>query len=957
MRPAPWVCLVATLPALAQSTGVTTADLQGAILDGVTHRPVGGAAVRLRRLATGAVVTQTADAAGAFHLRLLPVGRYELEVAAPGYAPRRMPELELHLGATRAVEVVLPPIAEAAVTVESTHPLLDPANTQVAALVDQQAIQNLPINRRTYQDFSLTTPLVTTGNPAVANPGSGSSNLVFAGITPRQNNFLVDGLDNNDLGGGAVRQTFSQEAIQEFQVITDGFSAEFGRAAGGVLNIVTKAGGNEVQGSTFFFERPGSLDARAPQGTGTRDYRQHQYGASLGGPILKDRLFYFVAVERMEARDENQVTLDPATLAALGAGGFPNPGGAQGFTQRDSSAFLRLDYDQSASSRWTFRFNLGSAEDGNQIPWGGLTARSAGGARRTTDRGYALAHQWTPSATLLNDFRLLYGVRSNAFESLDDTGGVGVQILGTATVGTSRLTPQDSHVTYRHLADTVTLLAGNHTVKAGVDLLASVNEATVPQNFAGLHIFAALPTLGLPTSLLAFQVGVPAAFVQSFGDPHLRFSAAYDSAFLQEEWQATPALLLKVGLRYDRQRLPAFPEAPAYQALENPPATVDPTYGPTRLPDGPIPYSQLFRAHRTWSDQRLSPRLAFSWHPDPGWKVSGGYGEFAGSVLLGPLYGTLLFNGSAIQTVIQTLQDPPAQSSLAAWAQPGHRYAALPTGPQTLTLPGEQGLPFTRQANLAFEWTPRPDLRVGLDLVHSRGYGFTNARDVNAYVVYDNGGTPVVRRPDLRFTSIVLTEGSGESRYLAQSLSVSWKPRESLSLQASYTHSKTEDNYVDFTSDFKAQDTFDVGSEWGPSYQDQTHRLSASGVWRTSSQAGPWARDWTLAFIGRFASGRPYTKVLGYDQNLNGDATSDRPAGLGRNSERGPSTRNLDLRIARSFPVGAARLELRVEVFNCFNTTNVWLVQNDLSAATPPYGAPIAYGPKRQFQFGARLTF
>ncbi|HJW34329.1 MAG TPA: carboxypeptidase regulatory-like domain-containing protein [Holophagaceae bacterium] len=949
--------LAASLPLLAQSTGVTTADLQGAVQDGSSRKALPGAEVRVQRRSTGETFLQKADGGGRFHLRLLPVGLYDLEVRAPGFNPRRIPGLSLNVGATRGVEVALAPIAETSVAVEATHPMLDPSNTQVSALVDQRAIQNLPINRRTYQDFSLTTPQVTTGNPAVASAGSGSSNLVFAGVTPRQNNFLVDGLDNNDLGGGAVRQSFSQEAIQEFQVVTDGFSAEYGRAAGGVLNIVTKSGGNTFSGSTFFFERPGSLDARAPQGTGTREYRQHQYGASVSGPLVKDRLYYFVAVERMEARDENQVTIDPAALAALDSGGFPTAGGPQGFSQRDSSAFLRLDYDQSPTSRWSLRFNLGSALDENQLPWGGITARSAGGSRRTTDRGYALSHQWTPSATLLNDFRFLYGVRSNTFESLDATGGVGVVILGTATVGTNRLAPQDAHVQYRHLVDTVTLLAGDHTLKAGVDLLSSVNEATVPQNFAGVQIFAALPTLGIPTALMAFQFGVPAAFVQSFGDPHLRFSAAYDSAFLQEEWQATPALLLKAGLRYDRQRLPTFPEAAAYQALDNPPATVDPTYGPTRLPDGPHPYSRLMHAHRTWTDARLSPRLAFSWHPDAHWKLYGGAGEFAGSVLLGPLYGTQLFNGTNIQTVIQTLQDPPAQSSLAAWAQPGHRYASVPAGPQTLTVPGEQSLPHTRQLNLGLEWTPRPDLRVALDLVKSKGASFNNARDVNAFVVYDNGGTPVLRRPDLRFSSVILTDGTGESRYLAQSLSLTWKPREAFSLQASYTHSKTEDNYIDYTTDYKAQDTFDVGSEWGPSSQDQTHRAVVSGVWMSSSQAHAWARDWTLAFIARYASGRPYTRLLGYDQNLNGDATSDRPVGLGRNTETGPSTRNLDLRIARSFPLGATRLELRAEVFNCFNTTNVLLQQNDLSSTTPAYGSPIAYGPKRQFQFGARLTF
>jgi hypothetical protein len=230
---------------------------------------------------------------------------------------------------------------------------------------------------------------------------------------------------------------------------------------------------------------------------------------------------------------------------------------------------------------------------------------------------------------------------------------------------------------------------------------------------------------------------------------------------------------------------------------------------------------------------------------------------------------------------------------------------------------------------------------------------------VNAFQVYTNPATSqqVLRRPDLRYSTLNRVDGSGHADYDGQSLSWTWKRNEQSLLNASYTHSRAEDNFTDWTSDFTPQNTFDPASEWGPSLQNQSHRLSIAAVWAMGHQGSPLRRDWTFSGILHWASGRPFTRLVGADANYDGDGTSDRPAGSGRNSEATPSTATVDLRASRTFIFSGSKLEILLDVFNLFNRSNVRQVQNVHASITPPYGTPIRYGPKRQLQFGVRYSF
>ncbi|MDP2877077.1 MAG: TonB-dependent receptor, partial [Holophaga sp.] len=543
-----------------------------------------------------------------------------------------------------------------------------------------------------------------------------------------------------------------------FQVIAAAASVEYGRALGGTINAITKRGANDFQGSVFYFQRPGSLEARAPGGVETTSMRQHQFGATAGGAILKDRLFYFVAVERLDLRNQNVVTIDPFVAQMIRSSGFSLETGSLPTQERATSIFARLDFTQNATSQWMFSVAQGTEFNDNQIPWGGLVARSSGGSRETANLSLALTHQWQPTSQLINEVRILHTTRDNRLRSLDENGTVQVELQGTAIFGTQRLTPQDTLTTYQQLVDTLTWISGKHTVKAGVDLMATHNRGRAQQNFGGYYVFAALPPLGINTPLEAFLApnpfggtGLPAAFVQAFGSSATSFRTDAQSVFLQDEWQLHPRFQLRVGLRYERERIPTFTDAPDYAALANPPAIVDPTWGPVRLPDGPYAYSSLLRPTLNWTGSHLLPRVSFNWQVGEGLRIFGSMGSYAGSTNLAPVFGTRVINGRDQVGIMRTIYDPIMQGPWIAWASAdglaaNRRYTTPPPGSRVITIPGEYHLPLQRQESLGAEWSPRPGMRLSLDLLHGKAEGLMNVRDVNAVVNF--GGLP--RRPDLR---------------------------------------------------------------------------------------------------------------------------------------------------------------------------------------------------------------
>lgn len=997
----------------AQSTGVTTADLRGQVR-APGGAPVPKAVVRLTQDATNQVRVLTTDAGGGYAFRLLPPGSYTLSVEAPSFQAKRIREIVLRIANTTELNVDLSPVeAQATVEVVGEATLVDPTRTQVSTVIDNNLINNLPINRRRFEDFSLTTPGVTTANSPDNGGAAANSGLVFAGVNPRLNNVMVDGLDNNDVSTGSVRTTFSQEAVQEFQVVTNGFSAEYGRAAGGTVNVVTKSGGNQFGGTFFYFRRDGKIDAKRPLSSSESQLKQNQYGATVGGAIKQDKLFYFVSVERFQKDDANNVTIDPATASTiLQRTGFRVSQGLVPFVENVTTGIVKLDWAQSDTSRWSYRFTWAKEYNENQLEWGGLTDRSAGGARRIEDRSGSLSHLWNASARFVNDFRLLYSLRDHELISLDETKGPYIEILGAATFGTQRFLPQVRTEKTYQVSDTGSLFFDKVTLKLGLDLMRTNIQGSLPLNFSGIYRFQAIP--GFANGIAALNAanpyggfGMPAAFVQGFGDDYLDFDVNYYSAFAQLDWQATPKFTLKVGVRYDREDLPAFKDTADYDWLDQAHDTLVPGLGPIALSsgtigsvagatgatatgNGPYDFAALRRHSNDWSSSKVSPRISFTWQASPVTRVYGGYGVFVGRTQLGPYGAVYLSNGTDLQTVGRR-----APNTFASWASAdggaNRRYQTFATalgnpvkGGKVLLLPGDYEAPETRQTNLGLEWSPRPSMKFTVDAVHSKGEHFMNVRDINSTIPvpsqYNPSASAPLRTPILSgptgipYSAIFRYDGTGESKFTSVTLGWAWQMRDVLSINASYAWSKAEDNYIDWLTQYAPQNTFDPAAEMGPSNHDQRHKATLSFVYNTKGMSSPWAKNWIISLIGKFSSGRPYSLWTGVDADYgilagtplgNGEglsAPADRPAGTKRNSESTPSATNVDLRLSRAFkPSPKIGIEAILEVFNLFNHYNVSRVQ---SFQTPPPGAPAFGAPivtsadaNRSVQMGVRFSF
>ncbi len=907
------LCLVSA-GLLAQATGTTTGDVRGTVTEesGSTVRDV---RVTATSRDTGLSRSDTTGSDGGYSLRLLPPAVYRITAERAGFQDLALEDIRVSLGSTTNLDLRLEigAVAES-LTVSARADLIDPAATDVSKTVGERKIRDLPINQRNFLAFALTTPGVVSDR----GPQSGAattSGFSINGQSPRYNNLLVDGLDNNDQAVGSVRSTFSQEAVQEYQVIQSPFAAEYGRAAGGIVNIVTRAGSNALHGSAFYFFRDERLSAdNFLTGAPTR-FEQHQYGASLGGPLRRDQLFFFAAAERLDVSDANVVTISDAAVVVIRASGFEVSNGEVPFDRDRNTYLLKLDWVPESSNTFSLRGTYSDETDENQQAWGGLVSRSGGGVRHIEDAALAVTGASILSSSLANELRGLYASRSHRLESLDESGGVSVTIPGVATFGTQRLLPQPRNTRIYQVFDAISLFGGRSSYKFGVDYVRTELEGRLPLYFAGYYVFGALPGL---TALEAFGAGVPQVFAQGFGDPAGADSTTLLGAFSQGEWSVGERFLLRLGLRYD---------------YENP---IDP------FPE---------------DSDNWSPRLSFSWGGGESWRLRGGVGRFYGVVPIGPAFAVGIEDGVRARTIVRTIQDGPSPAE--PWQLPDRRFATESQAgasivPVSVFRAGRFESVYSDQASVGFEKEIACRLLFNLDYLHVRGRKILIERDINPFV---DG-----RRPNPAFSEIFLYESAGNSWYDALTIGLQTRRGGQFETAAYYTYAEAEDDYIDW-SEGQPQDPLRRGSERGPAIHVPRHKAVLSAIHSTVGRPGPWwKRDWTVSVIAEYLVGLPYNELAGFDRNENGHLESDRPSGVGRNSRRLPDHFNVDVRIAKRVPVRGITLEGTVEVFNLFNRENVLEVNNVrfLNRELDPntvFGEPARVSDPRRIQLGARLSF
>ena len=981
-------------PARAQS-GAATADLAGVVRD-ESMGVLAGAIVTAINVETRLTRTTVSLADGRFLIATLPPGRYAVRVELTGFKPAALPDVDLTLGATVAVEAILQLGARTEeLTVTGTPPPVDVERTSLSAVIGRSQIDQLPTNGRNFIAFSLITPAVTVDRTPQQG-SSASSGLSFAGQRARSNNISVDGLDNNDPQVGSVRATFSQEAVREFQILSHWYSAEFGRASGGVVNIVTRSGTNTASARGFLFFRDDALNAREyfervdPAGTAVdvlkAPYRQNQFGATVGGPFLRDRTFYFASFERQAITANNFVTIDDRTPVTtfgqvrgtpaeiIRAAGFELETGHVPYRVESNQFLAKLDQNLSHGQTLSLRYNYAGNLNENIEPFGGIIARSRGGALDSTDHAAGGTYV-AVRGRLVNELRAQWAYRDQIVYALDplcgglcdreDQGGPTVEITGVASLGRQRFTPQLRNAYRLQVLDTVSVMAGPHVLKAGIDFnTVDQTKGTLPSHFGGRYIFAPLPAIsGLltepVTAIQAFALGVPAAYVQGYGNSSAVYRTGDLSLFVQDDWRMRHNLTIKLGLRYQTQFWPDW-------------EFNDPGLGVYRFP----------------SDRNdLAPRLAIAWDPAADRKTSihGSYGIFYDNQLTSVVGIANIIDGTqdGVRTLVVRLP-----GSIAAWQSPGRRLPEPTSAPPSLmlALDPRAETPYAHHASAGIDRELPGELSVSVVGLYSRGFRLIGTLDMNPIVASLGSGRRPLDVDGVAGTSASILQYTsyGRTWYRALVLTAQKRFGSDARVLASYTLSKAEDNSTDFQSAFIPEVLgqgrnpsdpeglpigFDPLSERGPTVGDQRHRFVASGMFFAPART-------QVAAIVTAASGAPFNILAGADLNGNGDGgafpsdrarrdPADPASSVSRNAGRLPAEATVDLRVSRRFDLGNGRrsVELIVDLFNLFNRTNIVDVNGVFGVGAFPaaplasYGQPLRTGPPRIVQVGARATF
>jgi hypothetical protein len=896
-------------------------DANGAALPGVT---VTAAAVE-----TGRRQTAVSDGEGRYRFPYVSVGAYVLNAEKDGFAPVSM-RLTVTLGQSLELPLRLSPsgLEESVVVTAAEAPSVETARTQVAETVVTREIGSLPLNGRNYLDLAALAPGVSRTNPTAnqrfpetsAVPGAG---LSITGQRFINNGFVVDGLSANDDAAGLAGTSYSQEVIREFEVVTSGGVAGFGRASGGFVNIVTRSGTNDFRGRVYGFLRNRRLDARGPLAPSKDPLTQAQYGVTVGGPLRRDRTFFFSNFERTRLDNAVAVTIAPEAAAAVNArlegAGYAGARLTTGLapTGFDSTNFLfRLDHQAGASSQLAARYNLYDVSSPNARNVGGLNDISRGTRLEDRDQTVALSLATTFSGRALNEARFQF-TRSRLGAPVNDEAGPAVNISGVANFGTATFSPTARALDLFEVVDNVTAERGSHSLKAGADFMLERVRIDFPGALQGVYTFA---------SLQNFLAGRYATFQQAFGEASQFQSNPNAGLFAQDEWRPRPGLTFNLGLRYDLQLLPAPVETDADNFA--------PRAGVAYSPDF------LGREHRT--------------------VVRASYGVYFDRLPLRATSNALQRDGSKYRTAVLPF------GAAGAPAFPGV-LAEFPAGllVSVTTIDPRIRSAYSQQASLQVERELSGAMSLSVGYLHTRGEHIVLSRNVNVPRFPAAAGVFNLGRPDPRFANISRFESSGDSCY--DGMIVSFKRRFGRRAQArlSYTLSKAIDD-VGNAFFFSPQDNANLRDERGPADNDQRQRLALSGSFdapRAAGDAALWRKalaGFQLSYIFQYASPLPFNVVTGADRN--GDTNvNDRPAGVGRNTVRGFDSASLDLRVSRHWRAGErAAFEVIAEGFNVLNRANLQLPNNVFGTGPTPlrsFGLPTAADNPRQIQFGLRLDF
>ena len=917
-----------------------SAGVEGVVSD-PEGKPVAGATVKIRNLDTGYSRTVISDANGRYTAAVMPVGNYRVEGVAEGFAATRHEGIQLTVGTRQTVNISLrPPTATEGVIVSANPATIEREEMATSTSIGSRWIGDLPIRGRNFPEFVKLTPGVIQESDRFG--------LVISGQRSINSNVSIDGTDFNDplqgnqRGGNDSVFFFPQAAVREFQVIRSGVTAEVGRTNAGFVNVVTKSGTNDFHGEAFYLNRNAALTSDNAFGR-SLDTKQNQFGGAFGGPIKRDRIFFFGSAEQnllkvplfVQFKPQAAGTVVPADLAALQGqfSGSNNP----------TSAFVRSDITLSNrdSLNVFYTYSRLTGENFNQELSADF-AETGNYNRLGQSHGVKVAFTSVFNPNLLNEARAQCAMDDR--EEQPSVRSPQIVIAGFGTIGGDPGRPRlfDAHRT--QFTDNVSVNRGSHQWRFGFDF----NRNEVLQQrvnlIQGRYDFASL-TDYINRKVDRYRQALPGG--DGIDDLQLMGAQREMAFYVQDKIALHRTLTLTAGVRWDGQWNPQ-PKHPNQTFVET-----------TNIP-GDLAQWQ--------------PRLGLAWNV-------AGSGKTIVRLSAG-LYdartpANLLQRVSTENGLSQALVDSKADKTVLGLVHFPDVLTSIPAGIK-FAPPSIVGWDQSFRNPRSFQVAGTVERLIGRDTIVSAGYTHNSTwnlqrrLDRNLFPAkVDATGMPIFPkdRPNTKITRFAINESSAHSRYDGLALNVSRRMSKRFQLQASYTLARALDddsNERAFNRE-AALNPFDLSLERSYSKQDVRNTFSMTGLTDL-----PWG--FTFSTIVLTHSGFPYTAIVGFDTQGDGNDVNDRAIVnghvVGRNSLREPAFFNLDMRVMKSVRMRERlKLDFFAEAFNVTATENKFFGADSVSefgslakptaTAGQPLFAPSTnrFGGPRQLQLGVRFAF
>jgi hypothetical protein len=960
-----------------------------------------GAVVSVRDETTNFTVSVSTDSEGRYFVLPLSPGTYVVQAAAAGLRPETIESLLIEVGKTLVRDFYLSPgdLSEM-VVVRAELPLLDRSST-MGHVVSGQTIQEIPLNGRHFVDLGLLVPGSVapsqTGFSTTPIRGTGALAFNTAGNREEAVGFVVNGVTTNNLTFGSLGYSPPIPSIQEFKIDSSTFSAEFGHVSGAIVNLVTKSGTERFRGDAYEFFRNEALDARnffEFTASDPHRFERNEFGGSLGGPLIRGRGYFFAVYEGLRQRqgfdvnslvlsdEQRALTTDPVVRQLIPLIPRANHFDADGTPRFVGAAEATIDSDN-----WSFdvRQNVGTRDrvqlfagrqysrgiepgsQGNSIPGFGQT-------RDITKYAITLSGTHVFGSGLLNEARLgksgqdgksfpvarLNPAEFGIANGIDRPIGLPQMIVaGGLNFGGPAILPQGRVDTLYVINNTMTYMTARQALRLGGEY----------RRFLNNNIAEGTGMFNFP-SVAAFMAGSANAFNVTLGERRSRIVQDAVAFFVQDRIDVRPNLSLDVGLRYEWHVTPTERDDQFVVFDANAASLV-------RVG---VDVGEIYQQNNT----NLEPRLGMTWAP------------FAnGRTVVRAAYGVAVDQPS-ITVVRDTTANPPFAIPLTASGS--IRLADALTTTQPVGLSPVTVDPRFRNASMR-SWNVNIQRQLAWDVaataayIGSRGRNLRIARNLNQPVdgvrpfPALSPSSPIL--PGAPLGRITQVESSGFSSYHAMWLSARKRLSRGLSLDTSYTWSKSLDTNSLNSSGFAVQNGYDIPGQYGLSDFDARHRFVLSATYTLPFQGHPLIRGWQLATIVQSQSGNP-VNIVTSNSTLNDTPNSVRPdlAGpvriigsvdqwfdptafiavnrfgtLGRNVVIGPSFHNTDLSVIKIVSLSQRRrLQFRADIFNLFNHPNFGPPGNVVGSPTfgkisrtrLPTGEA---GSSRQIQLAIRLSF